>query len=840
MKYLTGCLLIFLNINLIAQNYKSKADILNKNEINNSFELDKYKITGRLIDQEQKQPLEYATVGIFKPGTETLVKSTVTDFDGKFSVKIIEGIYDIRFEYISYETKTFKKIKVNADKDLGEISLKFKASELDEVNVISETTKLDVRLDKKIYTLGKDLTVAGGTVTEALENVPSVSVDIEGGISLRGNENVRILINGKPSALAGFGNTDVLQQLPADAIEKVEVITSPSARYDAQGTAGIINIVLKRDKTLGFNGSVRLQTGTPLNNRAAANLNWRTEQFNFFGNIGYSHRKPPGNASFESNFSNDNPDREFDRVIEDRSYNRNRKDFNFNIGATYFFDYNTSITASYFGRTGEDDDLTNNFTSTFNEGEFINERLRQEREIEDEESYQVSLNFNKKFDNDGHELDTEFQYSEDSEYAPTIITEDVINGEDQFIPDESVIEREDQTEYLLQADYVRPMGESQFEAGFRINLENNKEPFFREFETEENEVQVDTVLTNDFEFDENVYAVYAQYGDKFGDFSFLLGLRYEYTQLQGKTTSDFDLSVFEELLGEDVDLNFDNKFDGLFPTLNLIYELGEDENFTLGYNRRINRPRGWYLNPTPSLSSRTNIFQGNPSLRPAFANAVDLGYLKRWDEKFTLTTSVYYQRETDAFERIDEEVGTTADGLVIIRSIPINLSTNQRMGFEVGALYNATEWLNINWSVNGFRFETDGFFNGQDFGVTNNSITSRFSAKVELPYKIQWQTNVNYQGPFENAQTKTKSITSVNLALSKDILNDNATISVNVRDLFNSRVRDQITTAPTFTRDSSFQWRERQISATFIYRFNQNKKQNGERGDGDYDGNGSY
>ncbi|NBC58160.1 MAG: TonB-dependent receptor [Bacteroidetes bacterium] len=840
MKYLTGCLLIFLNINLIAQNYKSKADILNKNEINNSFELDKYKITGRLIDQEQKQPLEYATVGIFKPGTETLVKSTVTDFDGKFSVKIIEGIYDIRFEYISYETKTFKKIKVNADKDLGEISLKFKASELDEVNVVSETTKLDVRLDKKIYTLGKDLTVAGGTVTEALENVPSVSVDIEGGISLRGNENVRILINGKPSALAGFGNTDVLQQLPADAIEKVEVITSPSARYDAQGTAGIINIVLKRDKTLGFNGSVRLQTGTPLNNRAAANLNWRTEQFNFFGNIGYSHRKPPGNASFESNFSNDNPDREFDRVIEDRSYNRNRKDFNFNIGATYFFDYNTSITASYFGRTGEDDDLTNNFTSTFNEGEFINERLRQEREIEDEESYQVSLNFNKKFDNDGHELDTEFQYSEDSEYAPTIITEDVINGEDQFIPDESVIEREDQTEYLLQADYVRPMGESQFEAGFRINLENNKEPFFREFETEENEVQVDTVLTNDFEFDENVYAVYAQYGDKFGDFSFLLGLRYEYTQLQGKTTSDFDLSVFEELLGEDVDLNFDNKFDGLFPTLNLIYELGEDENFTLGYNRRINRPRGWYLNPTPSLSSRTNIFQGNPSLRPAFANAVDLGYLKRWDEKFTLTTSVYYQRETDAFERIDEEVGTTADGLVIIRSIPINLSTNQRMGFEVGALYNPTEWLNINWSVNGFRFETDGFFNGQDFGVTNNSITSRFSAKVELPYKIQWQTNVNYQGPFENAQTKTKSITSVNLALSKDILNDNATISVNVRDLFNSRVRDRITTAPTFTRDSSFQWRERQISATFIYRFNQNKERNEGQRDGDYGGDGGY
>lgn len=814
-------------------NIKDNKTINTQNSYNlNSYELKNYKLTGKLIDEEQKRPLEYATIGVFEPGTDVVVETGVTDFDGNFTIKILEGTYDIKFEYISYESKTLKDYKIDSNKDLGPISLKFKSNELDEVTVVSETTQLDVRLDKKIYTLGKDLTVAGGTVTEALENVPSVSVDIEGGISLRGNENVRILINGKPSALAGFGNTDVLQQLPADAIEKVEVITSPSARYDAQGTAGIINIVLKRDKTLGFNGSVRLQTGTPLNNRAAANLNWRTEKFNFFGNIGYSHRKPPGNASFESNFI----DNDIVRIIEDRDYSRNRQDFNFNIGATYFIDYNTSFTASYFGRTGEDQDLTNNLTTVFDQNGFVNERQRLESEFEDEDSYQVALNFNKKFDNEGHELDTEFQYSEDNEVAGALITEEVTDGEDLFIPDEFVREREEQTEYLLQADYVRPMGEAQFEAGFRINLENSKEPFFREFEQAENQVVIDTVLTNNFEFDENVYAVYAQYGNKFGDFSFLLGMRYEYTQLKGQTTSEYDLSVFEELLGEDVDLNFDNRFDGLFPTVNLIYELGEDENLTLGYNRRINRPRGWFLNPTPSLSSRTNIFQGNPSLRPAFANAFDLGYLKRWGEKLTLTASVYYQRETDAFERIDEQIGETTDGLGIVRTIPINLSTNQRTGFEVGALYKPIKWLDLNWSVNGFRFVTDGFFNGQDFGVENNSITSRFSAKVTLPYKIQWQTNLNYRGPFENAQTKTKSITSLNLALSKDILNDNATVSLNVRDLFNSRFRDQFTTGPNFTRESQFQWRERQITATFIYRFNQNKKRGGERNDDGDDG----
>jgi outer membrane receptor protein involved in Fe transport len=820
----TFCLTVFsqtsVNTNNIIQNETDFDDI----------ELKNFKVSGKLVDADQNQPLEFATVAIYETGTEVLATSGVTNYNGEFLLKVPKGTYDIQFKYISYKDKTLAKKAIASNTDLGTIKMKFETSELDEVTVVSETTQLDVRLDKKIYTLGKDLTVAGGTVTEALENVPSVSVDIEGGISLRGNENVRILINGKPSALAGFGNTDVLQQLPADAIERVEVITSPSARYDAQGTAGIINLVLRRDKTLGFNGSVRLQSGTPLNNRAAANLNWRTEKFNFFGNIGYSHRKPPGNANFESFFTEDNPLRQFDRVTEEREYDRNRKDFNFNIGATYFFDYNTSFTASYFGRSGEDNDLTNNSTSRFNEGVLINETLRLEREIEEEDSYQVSLNFNKKFDNEGHELDTEFQYSEDSEFAPTIITEDVVAGEDQFIPDESVIQREDQTEYLLQADYVKPMGESQFEAGFRVNLENSVQPFFRELEIEENVPVVDTLLTNNFEFDENVYAVYAQYGNKYGKFSFLFGLRYEYTQLKGETTSDYDLSQFEELLGEDVDLNFDNRFDGFFPTLNLIYEIGEDENITLGYNRRINRPRGWFLNPTPSLSSRVNVFQGNPSLRPAFANAVDLGYLKRWSDKFTLTASVYYQRETDAFERIDEQTGQiTNDGLVVVRTIPINLSTNQRMGFEVGALYNPNDWLRLNWSVNGFRFVTDGFFNGQDFGVENNSVTSRFSAKVDLPYKIQWQTNVNFQGPFENAQTKTESITSVNMAFSKDILKDNATISLNVRDLFNSRIRDRFTVAPTFSRQSSFQWREPQVTATFIYRFNQNKKRGGDR-----------
>src|SRR5690606_30971837 len=273
---------------------------------------------------------------------------------------------------------------------------------------------------------------------------------------------------------------------------------------------------------------------------------------------------------------------------------------------------------------------------------------------------------------------------------------------------------------------------------------------------------------------------------------------------------------------------FDNNYLGLFPTVNLIYDLAKEdereESITLGYNRRINRPRGWFINPFPSRSSRTNVFQGNPNLQPAFASAFDLGYLKRWDD-ITFTSSIYYQHETDSFERVEENTGQqTSDGIDIIRTIPVNLSTNQRIGAELGILYSPAKWLRLNSSFNFFQFETEGEFNGIDYAAKNTSYFARFSSKVTLPAKIDWQTNVSYNGAQENAQTKTDGIFSMDLAFSKEIFNDNATVSLNVRDVFNSRIRKSFTTTEFFNRESEMQWRPRQIILTFMYRFNQQKQ----------------
>jgi hypothetical protein len=280
-----------------------------------------FELTGKVIDASMDFPLEYASVSAKSIEDGSIVNGGVTNREGMFSIKLEKGTYDLEIEYISFEVKYISNFTIDKDTDLGTIKLRAKAGELGEVTVVAETTQVEVRLDKKIYTVGKDLTTAGGTVSDALGNVPSVTVDIDGAISLRGNNNVRILINGKPSSVAGFGDQDVFQQLPAEAIESVEVITSPSARYDAEGTAGIINIILKREKTLGFNGSIRGTLGDPKNTGAFIDLNLRTDNFNVFTSLGYTDRTRPGNAFFDTEFSN--PELDFNRIIEVREYNRN-------------------------------------------------------------------------------------------------------------------------------------------------------------------------------------------------------------------------------------------------------------------------------------------------------------------------------------------------------------------------------------------------------------------------------------------------------------------------------------------------------------------------------------
>ncbi|SDW02384.1 outer membrane beta-barrel protein [Aequorivita viscosa] len=802
-------------------------------------------IKGKILEDGTNHPLEYATVS-FTDASGKIVTGGITDTEGLYNIKVPAGVYTVKYEFISYKTKTLPDQNLTSNTTLPTISLAMDSASLDEVVIRAETTEVQIRLDKKIYNIGKDLTSGGATVSDALSNVPSVTVDVDGAIALRGNENVKILINGKPSAIAGFGSTDALRQLPAEAIERVEVITSPSARYDAEGTAGILNIILKKEKTLGLNGSISTSIGVPLNSSTSGNINIRTDKFNLFNTTGIYYRKAPGHAKFDNryfsrSFVDDSGqtitiDPPFDNIYEDRTYDRERKGFNTNLGMEYFLTDRSSITGSVFYRASKSEDVTENNTFRYQNNLLSDQSLRIENEDEDDTTIQFALNYENRFNDKGHKLTADLQFEDSKENEQALIRDFKKIPTNELLPKELINTDETGREYLAQVDYVLPIGENaQFEAGYRGDFNETTTDYMLQNEVGNsgNYVRNDS-LSNKFNYEQNVNAIYSQYGNKFGKFSFLLGLRLENTVMKGKLDAE-DVTASTSL-----NLNFDKNYTGLFPTVNLTYEIKESENITLGYNRRINRPRRWYLNPFPSRSSETNIFQGNPGLDPAYASAFDLGYLKRW-KKLTLTASIYYQHETDSFERIQEETGEqTQNGVSIIRSLPINLSTNQRYGFEVGLLYNPFKWLNLNGSFNYFQFKTEGFYNDIDYGAENTSYFGRFSSKVKLPLKIEWQTNAFYRGPSNNAQTESDPILSVDMAMSKDIINDNATISLNASDLFNTRKRNSITTTNTFTSESEFQWRARTVTLTFSYRFNQSKqRQRGQRGGG-MDDNGGY
>ncbi|UOY06277.1 TonB-dependent receptor [Muricauda sp. SCSIO 64092] len=775
-------------------------------------------ITGTVIDKDTGQPLEYATLIVQSIRNPERITGGITDAEGKFEVQTPPGVFNISVEYIAYTTYVSKKQQLRSNTDLGIIYLSPDVSLLEEVEVVAEKTTVELRLDKKIYNVGKDLTVQGGTVSDVLDNVPSVSVDVEGNVQLRGNDDVRILINGKPSAITGLNSTEALRQLPAESIEKVEVITSPSARYDAEGSGGIINIILRRSKLQGLNGALTVNGGYPESAGINGNLNYRTGNINIFTNTGYNYRTRPGNSLNDTDFF-DAEGNLTNTLREERDFDRIRRGLNANLGVEWYINKTASITQSIFVRDSDNEsETTNNFVQSDVTGN-TRSGFRFDPETEKDDTFQYAFNFDKQFNGElDHTLTFAFQYEESDEVEESLIIQ---NGFDS----ESVRTAENQRRVFMQSDYVVPLGENgQFEVGYRGDFNRLNTDYDVVFIEPTLDVLGITDPSNVLDFKETINAFYTQYGNKFKDFSFLAGLRYEATRLiiNQIETGDFNR----------------NNFDGLFPTLNLNYEISEKESFQLGYNRRIRRPRSRFLNPFPSRSSPTNLFQGNPNLTPSFSNQIELGYLKRW-EKLTLNGSIYFQRSTNVITFIVEDTGedTFFDGeqLSILRRTPVNLARNDRYGLDFTATYRPTRKWNLNTNINLFNFITRGDFNDQNFDAENLSWFIRLNNKITLPSGIDWQTRIFYRGPTENAQTRNQGIFSLDLAFSKDFLKERASLAVNVSDVFNSRRRISETVTPLFNNDSEFQWRVRSYNLAFTYRFNQKKKRGGDR-QRDYEG----
>ena len=778
---------------------------------------DSITVSGKIIEAETNQPLEYATISFISRAENKIIGGGISDFQGEFRIKTTPGVYDIQIEYFSFEAVTKSNINLKQDTNFGTFKMKADLQALDAVDIIAEKTTVEIKLDKKIYNVGKDLTVRGGSVSDVLDNVPSVSVDIEGNVALRGNENVRILINGKPSGLVGLNSTDALRQLPADAIEKVEIITSPSARYDAEGTAGILNIILRRSKILGLNGAIIINSGYPDQLGASGNINYRTGNINIFNNSGYSYTKSPGSSGVESEFFNTEYD-ENGILIQDlpntfrneyRTFERIRNGFNSNTGIEWYLDPTTSLTTAFLVRKSDNSNESSNRAQTLDlTGAVINESIRYDPETELDQTTQFSINFDKQFHgNSEHRLTFDFQVENSSEDEGSIIYNDGIAAE-------RVRTIEEQNRILIQSDFTLPISENtRFEIGYNGRFSSNNTDFTLEF-SDEDAFILDTGVSNVLNYKEDVNAIYTQYGSKLKDtFSFLLGLRMEATDVTIKQLSSNDYS--------------NSNYIGLFPTINLGYEFSETQNLTIGYSRRISRPRSRYLNPFPSRSSAANIFQGNPNITPSYSNGVDIGYLNTFD-KLTLNASFYYNHATDVFTYISEDTGEevviNGEIVPVIRRGPINLAEDDRLGFEFTLTYRPLEKWNINTNFNLYRSAIKGNYNGLSYDSENLGWFVRLNNKYTLPGNIEWQTRLSYSGPRIDAVNRREGVFSSNMAFSKDLFNEKASISLNINDLLNTQRRNLESTTPTFYSNGYYRWRVRSFSLSFTYRFNQRKK----------------
>lgn len=786
----------------------------------------KVKVTGKVFEKVSKQPLEYATISIMAPNDTKVIAGGITNPKGEFEIAVAPGTYDIKVEFISFKSTEIKQKSIQEDTNLGVVNLSEDAAQLNEVVVRAEKSTVEIKLDKKVYNVGQDMMVKGGTVSDVLDNVPSVSVDTEGNVSLRGSDNIRILIDGRPSNAINVA--EALRQLPADAIDKVEVITNPSARYDAEGGSGIINIILKKGKNQGFNGTFIASTGLPETYGLSANLNYKTEKLNYFTTAGYNYRTNEGAGLTNSQYFNEDGSTK-SYLDEDRDTKRIRDGFNGRAGIEWTITPTTFWTnaINYQKNSGEDKDLINynNFDAGHN---YTGSSYRLNNADTGSDNVEFTSNLIKNFNDKGHKLTADLSISRNTDDSNSII--------DASPTFNTTLNNQVQKQVQVQADYVLPLGKgSQFEAGYKGSFGDLNNEYYV---TDENNVK-DPNLSNNLEYKENINALYTQYGFKINKFSYLFGLRWEDTNIQVNLLDSNDFNT--------------KKYNNLFPSAFISYEISDQSNFTASYSKRLSRPRGRFMNPATNYSSNINIFQGNPDLDPSLTDKYDIGYIKRWD-KVTFNTSAYFEDTKDVFSFVRTPTGELVNGIPVILSRPINLGKEQKFGFEFTLNYNVFKWWKLNSNFNFFNVKSTGentytdVVTGetivQNLDNQANSWFARINSKVTLPYKIDWQLTAMYNGEQKTAQGKNLGQFGMNTAFSKDVLKDKATIAFNISDVFNSRIMKSYTYLENQTSYSEMQFRKRQFNLSFTYRFNKPKgerdKNTQPKNDGGGEGGGEF
>lgn len=783
------------------------------------------KIKGIVMDGELGGPLEFVTVQVKAKGSDKIVQGSVTGSDGNYTIGgLKKGEYVVTFSYIGYE-EVSKNISISSDNQilsLGELTLTEDANQLGEVEVVAKRPQMRFEIDRKVFDATQDIAAEGGSASDLLSNIPSVEVDNEGSVSLRGNSSVTIWINGKASGLTADNQADILDMMPAGDIKQVEVITNPSARYSPEGTAGIINIILKDDRKPGYYGSVKVGADTDGGYQASGNINYSSSKVDAYANLNYRNREFKGGGITSRLNTTDNS-------FLDQTNDSKRQHNNWfgRFGATWHITKSDDLAFNVTGMTGGGDNSENiHYNSIDSQKNTIYTSDRMTNGDSDMKMYNLELNYVHKFSENSN-IDLTVSNNQwrrdgmDIFRQSTVYTDPSQTANPLYQTQENDIK--DKT-WEVQADYTNKISDmARIEAGYKGTFQRNASPVDTYTGTTAEDIRQDESLYNRFLYNQDVHALYMTYGGKWNKLSYQAGLRGEYWRVDTRSL-DFD----QEFNGKASEA-FEKDYFKLFPSAFISYSLPKNNELQVNYTRRLRRPWGGQLNSFRNISDASNISFGNPELTPEYSHSFELNYIKSWESGHTLSLSGYYRSTDDVIQRI--RFLNTEDNVMYTTSE--NVAKSQASGLEIVGKDKLFKILDLTTTVNLYYSKLDGFSylpQGAETPVIGDTDESfawnvRMIANFSLPWGVSLQGTGNYNSKQLMAQGHREPNYSVDLGLRKSFLSDKLTLSINARDLLDSRKFRTVTAGDGFWQDSE-NWRGgRRVGFTLTYNFgNMNKK----------------
>ncbi|MGM0646798.1 MAG: TonB-dependent receptor domain-containing protein [Bacteroidota bacterium] len=738
-------------------------------------------VKGSVIDASHQEPMEFVNVALYRVKDSVLITGTITKEDGNFTISAVKpGNYYIQVNFIGFHKKTIDDITISRKSpvvDLGVIRLSSSSRELDGVEVVGTTDRIEYEIDRKIINVAKDLSSSGGSAVDVLQNTPSVEVDIEDNVSLRGSSSFTVLIDGKPTSLDA---NDVLKQTPASSIERIEIITNPSVKFDPEGGSGIINLVMKKRKRTGFNGIVNASAGNQDTYKGDFLLNYRTGNFNWYVGAEYSERNYYSDAIMDRETYGDTSTIMISSE-RDRIWSRGGKSAQ--AGMDYYI--NDEQTLSFSTRLGEYtfghsmDSETENYTSFDNYPSTSPSYALDKSMFERSGLYwEGTVSYDYKIDENGQKLELSGFFSrrdnDEIDNQETFITGADYKADEN--PDNSIETSEDEDSYRFRfnADYTLPIRKTgKLEMGLQSKYNSDNIDYHLDgYDFAGGGVDMGEFADRRFEFHQNIQAAYIIYSKKFSFMDMKAGLRGEYTdrELSNRDTS--------ETYGI-------NRFD-LFPSLHLSRKFNDENQLMASYSRRINRPRGWYLDPFLSYRDQYTLRKGNPDLEPEYTDSYELTYLRYFKKGF-LSFETFFRQSNNRIERVPQ---LYPDDPGIIMMTFQNVNKDQSLGSELMLNLPITSWLKINTSGTIYNYK---IYDDKDEVRQDNTWNIRGNTDINISKSMRLQLTAFYSGPSITSTGTRGDMFMTSAALRQDLMDDQLNLIFRVHDIFGTRGREIIT-----------------------------------------------